>query len=138
MTFSVSPDQKWIATIIAAGSATITAPDGSTFANAANDIYVIPLTNGVPNFPARQVFHFGGAGNGRDLCFDIAHNLYCISSGLGYMQCLDIGETTDVTTGSDGTYSLGTPATTATVVATTPTAHEAGLVPGVFTISRTP
>ncbi len=138
MTFTVSPDQKWIATIIAAGSATITAPDGSTFANGANDIYVIPLTNGIPNIPARQVFHFGGAGNGRDLCFDIAHNLYCISSGLGYMQSLDIGETTDVTTGSDGSYSLGTPATTTTIAATTPIAHEAGAVPGVFTITRTP
>ena len=138
MTISVSPDQKWLATIIAAGSAPITAPDGSTFSTAANDITVIPLTNGIPNLAGRQVFHFGGFGNGRDLAFDKAHNLYCVSSGLGYMQSLDIGETTDITTGSDGSFSLGTPATSATVAATTPVAQEAGAVPGVFTITRTP
>jgi len=49
MTTSVSPDGQWFAAIIAAGSATITAPDGTTFANAANDIILIPLTNGIPN-----------------------------------------------------------------------------------------
>jgi len=70
MTTSVSPDQKWYATIIAAGSnpsVPITAPDGTSFMTMANDINVIPLTNGIPNLPARQVFHFGGAGNGRDV-----------------------------------------------------------------------
>lgn len=138
MTTSVSPDGKWYATIIAAGSATITAPDGSTFANAANDIILIPLTNGVPNIPARQVFHFGGVGNGRDLAFDAAHNLYCASSGLGYMQSLDIGETTDCISGSDGTFSMTTPATQVSVAATTPVAYEQGAVPGVFTLTRTP
>ena len=84
MTISVSPDQKWLATIIAAGSGTITAPDGSTLSTLANDINLIPLTNGIPNLAALQVFHFGGLGNGRDLAFDAAHNLYCVSSGLGY------------------------------------------------------
>lgn len=138
MTTSVSPDGKWFATIIAGGSATITAPDGTTFANAANDIILIPLTNGVPNLPARQVFHFGGPGNGRDLAFDAAHNLYCVSSGLGFLQSLDIGESTDCTTSSDGTFSLVTPATQVSVAATTPLAYEQGAVPGVFTITRTP
>ncbi|HWW00792.1 MAG TPA: hypothetical protein VNZ64_13935 [Candidatus Acidoferrum sp.] len=138
MTTSVSPDGKWFATIIAAGSATITAPDGTTFANAANDIILIPLTNGVPNIPAHQVFHFGGLGNGRDLAFDAAHNLYCVSSGLGILQSLDIGESTDCTTSSDGTFSLATPATQVSVAASTPVAYEQGAVPGVFTITRTP
>jgi hypothetical protein len=138
MTISISPDQKWMATIIAAGSAAITAPDGSTFFTLANDINLIPLVDGIPNLAALQVFHFGGAGNGRDLTFDAAHNLYCCSSGLGYMQSLDIGETTDATTGSDGTFVLAQPPTQVTVTASTPVAQEAGAVPGVFTITRTP
>jgi hypothetical protein len=137
MTISVSPDQKWLATIIAAGGGPITAPDGSSFSTAANDITVIPLTNGIPNLAGRQVFHFGGLGNGRDLAFDAVHNLYCASSGLAYIQCLDIGETTDVTTGSDGAFIFASPATAATVAASTPVANEAGQVPGVFTITRT-
>lgn len=136
MTTSVSPDQKWLAAVIAGGSATITAPDGSTFANAANDVIVVPLTNGIPNIPARQVFHFGGFGFGRDVAFDAAHNLYMVSSGLGILQALDIGESTDVTTGTDGTYDFETPATTVSVAATTPTAYEQGSVPGAFTVTR--
>jgi len=138
MTISVSPDQKWLATIIAAGSAAITAPDGSTFTTAQNDIVLIPLTNGIPNLAGRQVFHWGSVANGRDLAFDKAHNLYCISSGLAYVQSLDIGETTDITTGSDGGFNFATPATVTTVAASTPVANEAGQVPGVFTITRTP
>src|SRR5262249_50849944 len=104
MTTSVSPDQKWYATIIAAGSnpsVPIVAPDGSTFTTKANDINLIPLTNGIPNLPARQVFSLGGAGNGRDIAMDAVHNIYIVSSGLGVLQALDIGESTDVTTGTD-------------------------------------
>ena len=138
MTTSVSPDGQWFAAIIAAGSATISAPDGSTFANAANDIILIPLTNGIPNIPARQVYHFGGAGNGRDLAFDAAHNLYICSSGLGYAQSLDIGESTDSTTSSDGTFNLATPATQVSVAATVPLAFEQGAQPGTVTFTRTP
>jgi len=140
MTISVSPDQKWIAGIIASGSnpnVPIVAPDGSTFVTTANDVWLIPLTNGIPNLPARQVFKFGGLGFGRDLAFDAAHNLYCVSSGLGYLQSLDIGETTDITTGSDGTFDFAQPPTLVTVAATTPVAQEEGAVPGVFTITRT-
>jgi len=64
MTTSVSPDGKYFAAIIAAGSAVITAPDSSTFQTLANDLIVIPMTNGVPNLPARQVFHWGGTAKG--------------------------------------------------------------------------
>jgi hypothetical protein len=138
MTISVSPDQRWLATIIAAGSGTpITAPDGSTFNTLQDDIILIPLTNGIPNLAARQVFHWGSVANGRDLAFDAAHNIYCMSSGLAYMQSLDIGESTDATTGSDGTFVLAQPPTQVTVAATTPVASEAGAVPGAFTITRT-
>ena len=137
MTIAVSPDGKWFASIVASGSGTITAPDGTTFANAANDVILIPLTNGVPNIAARQVFRFGGAGFGRDLTIDAAHNIYMCSSGLGIVQALDIGESTDATSGSDGTFNLATPATQVTVAASTPLAYEQGAVPGVFTITRT-
>jgi hypothetical protein len=138
MTIDVSPDGKWFAAIIAAGSGTITAPDGTTFANGANDVILIPLTNGIPNIPARQVFHLGGAANGRDITIDAAHNIYVCSSGTATAQALDIGESTDATSGSDGTFSLATPATQVSVAASTPLAHEQGAVPGVFTITRTP
>jgi hypothetical protein len=138
MTVDVSPDGKWFASIVAAGSAAITAPDGTSFANAANDIILIPLTNGIPNIPARQVYHLGGPGNGRDITIDAAHNIYICSSGLGVAQALDIGESTDATTSSDGTFSLATPATQVSVAASTPLAYEQGTVPGAFTITRTP
>jgi len=138
MTIAVSPDGKWFASIVAGGSGTITAPDGTTFQNAANDVILIPLTNGIPNLAARQVYHFGGAANGRDITIDAAHNIYICSSGLAIAQSLDIGESTDATTGSDGTFSLVTPATQVSVSASTPLAHEEGAVPGAFTITRTP
>jgi hypothetical protein len=141
MTVDVSPDGKWFASIIAAGSnplAPISAPDGTTFVTAANDVILIPLTNGIPNIPARQVFHLGGPGNGRDITIDAAHNIYVCSSGLGTAQALDIGESTDAITGSDGTFSLATPATQVSVAASTPLAFEQGAVPGAFTLTRTP
>ena len=138
MTIAVSPDGKWFTSVVAGGSGTISAPDGTTFANAANDVILIPLTNGVPNIPARQVFRFGGASLGRDIAIDAAHNIYVCSSGLGIVQALDIGESTDVTTGSDGTFSLATPATQVSVTATTPLGLEQGTVPAVFTVTRTP
>ncbi len=138
MATAVSPDGKWYAAIIAAGSATITAPDGSTFANAANDVLVMPLTNGIPNIPAMQRFRQGGASLGRDLAFDAAHNLYIGSSGLLAVQSLDIGESTDAVTGSDGTFNLSSPATQVTVAATVAQALEQGTTPGAFTFTRTP
>jgi hypothetical protein len=137
ITIDASPDGKWFVSLIAAGSATITAPDGTTFANAANDVILIPMTNGIPNIPARQVYRFGGAGNGRDITIDAAHNVYMCSSGLGIAQSLDIGESTDATTSSDGTFSLVTPATQVSVAASTPLANEQGAVPGAFTVTRT-
>ncbi len=138
MMIAVSPDGKWFASIVAAGSATITAPDGTTFANTANDVILIPLTNGIPNIPARQVFKRGGLSLGRDIAFDAAHNIYISSSGLGAVQSLDIGESTEATTGSDGTFTLVTPATQVSVSATAPVASEQGASSGTFTITRTP
>src|SRR5262249_44177212 len=137
--FTISPDGRWFAGIIAGGSGSaITAPDGSSFFTLANDIIVIPITNGVPNLPARQTFGFGGAGNGRDVAFDAANNLLCASSGLAIIQSLDIGESTDITTGTDGTFSFVTPPTQVSVAASTPLAYEQGTVPGVITVTRTP
>jgi hypothetical protein len=134
---ATSSDGNWLAGLVAAGSGNITAPDGSTFANAANDIILLPLTNGIPNLAGRQVFHVGGAANGRDIAFDAANNLYIGSSGLGAIQAFDIGETTDATTGSDGTFSVVKPSIQVTAAATTPVAFQAGAVPGVVTFTRT-
>lgn len=138
MHISVSADGRYLAGIIAAGNGNVTAPDGSSAATVANEIIVIPLTNGIPNIPARQIFKLGGAANGRDLAFDAADNLICGSSGLAYIQALDLGESTDATTGSDGTFNVVRPATQASVAATSPVAFEKNAVPGVFTITRTP
>jgi hypothetical protein len=138
MMIAVSPDGRYLAAMIAAGNSLVTAPDGSSAATVANEVFVIPLTNGIPNLPARQIFKFGGASNGRDLTFDAADNLIVGSSGLGYIQSLDIGESTDATTGSDGTFNVVRPATQTSVAATAPLAYEQGSVPGVFTITRTP
>lgn len=132
MTTSVSPDGKWFAAIIAGGR--------TASGTAANDVIVCPLTNGIPHLAARQLFRMGGAGFGRDIAFDAAHNLYFVSSATALLclQALDLGESTEATTGSDGTFTLVTPATQVSVAATTPVASEQGAAPGVFTITRTP
>ena len=132
MTTTVSPDGKWFAAIIAGGRA--------ASGTAANDVIVCPLTNGIPHLAARQLFRMGGAGLGRDIAFDAAHNLYFVSSATALLclQSLDIGESTEATSGSDGTFSLVTPATQVSVAATTPIASEEGTSPGVITITRTP
>jgi len=107
-----------------------------------NHISILPLTNGIPdlgnlsiitNLPATTI--------GRDLAMDAADNVYTVSSGQGVMRVYSLGLTTTAitrndSTGTNGTFSLATPATTVSVVASTPLATEAGLVPGVFTITR--
>jgi hypothetical protein len=138
MALAVSPDGKWLATIIAAGSGAITAPDGSTFTNTANEVIVVPLTNGIPNLAAVQTYRLGGASLGRDIAFDAAHNVYIASSGLGGVRSLDIGESAEAVTSSDGTFNLVTPATQVTVSASTPLAMEQGTAAGKFTITRSP
>jgi hypothetical protein len=138
MTTAVSPDGKWFAAINAGAGNAITTPDGVTYQNAANDIIVCPLTNGIPHLAARQVFKPGGPALGRDIAFDAAHNIYFVSSGLAVAQSLDLGESTEATTGSDGTFTLSVPATQVSVSPSTPVAYEQGTVPGVFTITRTP
>lgn len=137
MSIAVSPDGKWFAAIIAGSTGVVTAPDGSTFTYGANDVIVCPLTNGIPHLAARQRFAIGGASLGRDVAFDAAHNLYWGSSGLACVQGLDIGESTEATTSSDGTFSLVTPATQVSVSPSTPVAFEQGTVPGEVTITRT-
>jgi hypothetical protein len=133
---TVSSDGRWLAGIVAAGSSPITGPDGGTVTNAANDIILVPLTNGIPNLPQRVVYRYGGAGNGRALSFDAANNLYISSSGLGIFQALDIGESATVTTTSDGQFTMVVPANEVSVTATVPLAYEAGAVPGAFELRR--
>jgi len=130
MAIAVSPDGKWFAAIIAAGR--------TASGTAVNQVYVCPMTNGIPHLAARQVFSPGGASLGRDVAFDAAHNLYFASSGLGYVRSLDLGESTEATTSSDGSFSLSTPATQVSVAANTAVATEQGAAPGVITITRTP
>jgi hypothetical protein len=138
MAIAVSPDDKWFAAIIANVGGPFIGPDGNSIENQPNDIILMPLTNGIPNIAAMQRFHQGGDLYGRDVAFDAAHNLYFASSGLGYVRSLDIGESTEAITGSDGTFTLLTPATQVSVAASTSPALEEGSSAGVITVTRTP
>jgi hypothetical protein len=138
MQFDISADGRYMVGIVAASSGTITAPDNTTFSFGANSIILIPITNGIPNLPARQVYSPGGAANGRDVAFDAANNVYYGSSGIAAFQALDIGETTDTTTDSAGTFSIAEPSTQVSIAATTPVTKRGSGNLGVFTFTRTP
>jgi parallel beta-helix repeat protein len=98
---AVSQDGKYLATLGFGGSS-----------GNANVVTIVPLTNGIPNLPARfQFTGFATTASGRDMAFDAADNLYIASSGLGIVQALSLGITATNTTGSDGTFVSAVPAT---------------------------
>lgn len=101
-----------------------------------NGITVVPLTNGIPNIANRLVFHgFGiASGQGREVAFDAAGNLYAVSSAAQAMRVFSPGGTTTAITGSDGTFELIRPPGVS-VVATDASASEAGDT-GTFTLTR--
>ena len=88
--------------------------DGKYMAVLANNnvVTIVPLTNGIPNLPARfQYTGFGATTSGRGIAFDAADNLYVVSSGLGILQSLSLGFTATNTTSSDGLFTVSTPST---------------------------
>jgi hypothetical protein len=119
-------------------------PDGNYLAafSTANQISVLKLTNGVPDATTLYSFTIGSAtGNGRQIAWDLADNIYTMSSGQGLLRVYSQGGTTTATThndytGTNGTFSLTTPATTVSVTATQPNASQTGPTAGVFTITR--
>jgi hypothetical protein len=117
---SVSPDGNWLA--------------GITYYNT---IFMIPLTNGIPDLTRFTSLVLGGTVAGRDIAWDPANNFYMVSSGLGQLRYYSLGLTATAITSSDGTFNLVVPASTVGVVATTTNAYEQGTVPGVFKLTRT-
>ena len=87
----VSPDGKWLATM-----------------QIDNDVVLIPLVNGVPDIANRIVVDNGSnTGNGRDIAFDAAGNIYTVSSGTAMYRVLAPGGHTTTTLTWNGTsYSF--------------------------------
>lgn len=103
-----------------------------------NGITVMSLLgNGLPDLTNRLALNGFNtvAGQGREVAFDRAGNLYAVSSGAGMLRVFSPGGTTTAITGSDGTFQLIRPPAV-TVATTTNIAYEAGPVSGSFSINR--
>ena len=87
----VSPDGKYLAVLLID-----------------NDIAILPLVNGIPQLANRTIVDGGtNGGNGRDISFDAADNLYYVSSGQGMYRVLSPGgHTTTTLTWNGTTYSF--------------------------------
>jgi hypothetical protein len=139
---TVSSDGSLLACIVAADNTNIVNSGlGINVTNYANDIIILPLTNGIPDLPHRTVFSghsvLGPTSLGRGLAFDAANNLYVVSSGQAILQSVTLGQTAIAATRSDGTFNLITPTNGVTASASTSFASETGPTPGVFTLTRT-
>ena len=123
---SVSPSGRWMAVM-----------------HTDNHITVMRLTNGVPDSSSLfTIPNLSATGNGRQIAWDAAENIYTVSSGQALLRIISLGATTTAITGNDstgtnGTFTLTTPATTVSVTATTPFSSQSGPTPGVFTVTRT-
>jgi len=101
-------------------------------------ITVLPLIGGVPDLTNRlafQGFPEITGGQGRDVAFDAAGNLYAISSGVQALRAFSPGGRTTAITGSDGTFQIIRPALV-NVMAVPPLITEGGSN-GIFSICRT-
>ena len=101
-------------------------------------ITVLPLVGGLPDLAGRLAFDgFPGitGGQGRDVAFDAAGNLYAISSGAQALRAFSPGGRTTAITGSDGTFRVSRPPLIR-VTAVTPVINEGG-GSGLFSICRT-
>jgi hypothetical protein len=123
---AVSPDCKYLAVALL--------PAGQPFGS---DVWILPLTNGIPDLGNRMILDAGNINQMRGVDFDAAGNIYTISSGDAQLRVWSPGGATIITTGNDGTFNIFTPPATVTVAAAINTANEAGPVNGVFTLTRT-
>lgn len=117
---SISPDGKYLG--------------GITYYNT---IYIVPLTNGIPDLSLRYSLALGGSAAGRSFTWDPANNFYLVSSGLGQLRYYSLGLSATTVAASDGTFGLVTPQSTVSAVATAATARENGPTAGEITLSRT-
>ena len=101
-----------------------------------NGITVLPLLNGIPDITNRLALGaFNITAQGREVAFDLAGNLYAVSSGAQALRVFSPGGTTTATTGSDGTFVLARPSGV-TVAATDTLATEGGGDTAAFTLTR--
>jgi hypothetical protein len=92
MGIAISPDQKWLAAMLRSG-----------------DVAVLPVVDGIPELSGLMVVNtaLGPPLPGRDVAFDAAGNLHCITTGLGASyRVISPGGTTFATTSWDGS-SMG-------------------------------
>lgn len=119
---AVSPDHKYLALGLVASAAP-----------GASDTWIIPLVNGLPDLANRLVLDSGSVAQGRGVAFDLAGNLYTISSGDAVLRVFSPGGFTVAKTSSDGSFDLVLPSTTVTVVASASSIAEGGAVDFTFT-----
>lgn len=102
-----------------------------------NAITVLPLIDGIPDITNRLVFQgFNIAtAQGRDVAFDLAGNLYAISSAAQALRVFSPGGTTTAFTGSDGTFRLVRPSAV-TVTVADDLATEGSADTAAFTLTR--
>jgi hypothetical protein len=104
-----------------------------------NGITVVPLTDGIPDLTNRLALNAFGtvSGQGREVAFDLAGNLYAASSagGSGLLRVFSPGGSTTATTGSDGTFRLVRPPGVS-AVATDAVGGETGPDTLTFTLTR--
>ena len=121
----VSPDDKFFATM----------GIGNAFA-------IVKLTNGIPDISTIfTITNTPSTGNSRGMDWDVADNIYGVSSGQGLLRVYSLGNTTTCVTsnditGTNGTFVVLSPPVTATTVATVPTASQnyGSPIDGVITV----
>lgn len=92
---AASPDGKWLATV-----------------NNNNVVTIVPMTDGIPDLTQRfQYTGFATTTSARGIAFDVANNIYVVSSGLGTLQSISAGFTATNTTTSAGVFTQTTPST---------------------------
>ncbi len=116
-------------------------PDGKRVAVIRDDMqtWVIPLTNGIPNLAARELVNTAGVTStlGRDVAWDMAGNLYTVSSGNQLLRVFSPGGATVATTRSDGTFHLAVAEfPVVSVVASDPITAESGFDPATLQLAR--
>lgn len=101
-----------------------------------NGITIVPLTDGIPDIANRLALHGFSAvtAQGRDVAFDLAGNLYAISSSAQSLRVFSPGGTTTAITGSDGTFELIRPSGVS--VSTSDNLATEGADTASFTITR--
>ena len=83
--------------------------DGSKLALIHDDNHVslMRLTNGVPDYSSLLIItNSPVTASGRDVAFDVAGNIYTISSGQQFLRVWSVGGTWLANTGSGGTFSI--------------------------------